>query len=235
MRRLLRPFWWWLDYVYAGWQQARSLFRRHPPHRFSEGDAALPTIVLLPGVYETWLFLEPLARRLNARGYRVVAVPELSFNRMPVLRSAEVVGAALGRHSAENGNTEFLLLAHSKGGLIGKKLLLSGHPRLVGMVAVATPFSGSSYAQFLPSATLRAFSPHDEVLMELLTQQHVNERIVSIYAEFDPHIPAKSAIEGGQNVELPINGHFMLLGNALLGETVERAVADITGATAPNS
>lgn len=224
MRRLLRPFWWWLDYVYAGWQQARSLFRRHPPRRFLEGDTALPAIVLLPGVYETWLFLEPLAQRLNARGYRIVAVPELSFNRMPVLRSAEVVGAALGRLSAEHGITEFLLLAHSKGGLIGKKLLLSGHPGLLGMVAVATPFSGSSYAQFLPSATLRAFSPHDEVLRELLTQQHVNEHIVSIYAEFDPHIPAKSAIEGGQNVELPINGHFLLLGNALLGAAVESAV-----------
>lgn len=235
MRRLLRPFWWWLDYVYAGWQQCRSLFRKRPPRRFSEGDATRPTVVLLPGVYETWLFLEPLATRLNARGYRVVAVPELSFNRMPVVRSAEVVAAALDRFSAEHGATEFVLLAHSKGGLIGKKLLVSEYPGIIGMVAVATPFSGSSYAQFLPSTTLRAFSPHDAVLKELLTQLLANEHIVSIYAEFDPHIPDKSELEGGQNIELPINGHFLLLGNELLAASVERAVAGMPGSGAPNS
>ncbi|RZU66938.1 hypothetical protein EV379_3310 [Microterricola gilva] len=235
MKRLLRPFWWWLDYVYAGWQQWRSLFRHRTPRHFGVGDPELPAVVLLPGVYETWLFLEPLATRLNRRGYRVFAIPELSFNRMPVLRSAEVVAAALRQLSVEHGITEFVLLAHSKGGLIGKKLMVSEHPGLVGMVAISTPFNGSSYAQFLPTSTLRAFSPNDEVLKELLTHLHTNEKIVSVYAEFDPHIPGKSAIEGGQNIELPINGHFLLLGNKLLGDTVEAAVDAIHGTGASNS
>lgn len=235
MKRLLRPFWWWLDYVYAGWQQWKSIFRQRPPHRFGVGDPELPAVVLLPGVYETWLFLEPLATRLNRRGHRVFAIPELSFNRMPVLRSAEVVAAAIARLAAEHGITEFVLLAHSKGGLIGKKLMVSEHPGLLGMVAISTPFNGSSYAQFLPTSTLRAFSPNDEVLKELLTQLHANKNIVSIYAEFDPHIPGKSAIEGGQNIELPINGHFLLLSNKLLGDTVEAAVGAIHGTAASDS
>lgn len=229
MRQIGHLFWWWRDYVYAGWQQLRAVFRRRRPAAFAEGDSALPAIVLLPGVYETWLFLEPLATRLNARGYRVFAVPELSFNRMPVLRSAEVVSAALTRLAEQHGISQYILLAHSKGGLIGKQLMLGepGTAPVVGMVAIATPFSGSSYAQYFPSATVKAFSPRDETLQLLQTQQHVNAHIVSIYADFDPHIPAKSELIGAQNIELPLSGHFVLLGNTLLADTVERAIIDL--------
>ena len=229
MRQIGHLFWWWLDYLYAGWQQTRAIFRRGQPRAFAEGDSALPALVLLPGVYETWLFLEPLAKRLNARGYRVFAVPELSFNRMPVLRSAEVVAAAITRLADEHGIGQFILLAHSKGGLIGKQLMLSetGTAPVIGMVAIATPFSGSSYAQYFPSSTLQAFSPLDETLKSLLTHENVNADIVSIYPEFDPHIPAKSSLVGATNVELPIAGHFVLLGNSLLGNAVERAVTEL--------
>lgn len=229
MRQIGHLFWWWLDYLYAGWQQARSVFRRRQPASFAAGDAALPAVVLLPGVYETWLFLEPLAKRLNARGHRVFAVPELSFNRMPVLRSAEVVAAAITRLAEQHGIGEIILLAHSKGGLIGKQLMLGegGTTPVVGMVAIATPFSGSSYAQYFPSSTLRAFSPLDETLQLLQTQQQVNAHIVSIYSEFDPHIPAKSSLVGATNIELPLAGHFVLLGNKILGNAVERAVTDL--------
>ena len=217
-----------------GRTQPRDCLSRHRrPPAFAEGRAELPPVILLPGVYETWLFLEPLARRLNAQGYRVFAVPELSFNRLPVPGSAEVVAAALGRLAAEHDVGPVILLAHSKGGLIGKQLMVTDAAAehgiaIVGMVAVATPFSGSSYAQYLPSSTLRAFSPQDEVLQGLAAHRHVNEQIVSVYAEFDPHIPAKSALEGAQNIELPIAGHFLPLRNALLADTVGRAVARLT-------
>ncbi|AMB59895.1 esterase/lipase family protein [Microterricola viridarii] len=233
MNRLSRLLWWWLDYVYAGWRQVRSVLRHRRPRDFAEGSAELPAVILLPGVYETWLFLEPVARRLSTRGYRVFAVPELSFNRMPITRSAEVVAACLDRLAAEHGLGRVILLAHSKGGLIGKQLMVMdaappGAVDIVGMVAIAAPFSGSSYAQYLPSATLRAFSPRDSVLMDLLARHDVNARIVSIYSTFDPHIPAKSALDGAQNLELPIAGHFLPLRNPLVGETVERAVAHLT-------
>lgn len=235
MSALARLLWWWLDYVYAGWRQARSVIRHRRPPAFAVGSADLPAVILLPGVYETWLFLEPLGRRLNAAGHRVFAVPELSFNRMPVPRSAEVVADALGRLAARHGLGRVILLAHSKGGLIGKQLMVTDAAAahgisIVGMVAIATPFSGSSYAQYLPSSTLRAFAPQDTVLQELAAHRHANARIVSVYASFDPHIPAKSALEGAQNIELPIAGHFLPLRNALLADTVERAVDTLSGA-----
>lgn len=228
---------WGLDYVYAGVQQARSLAHRRSPTQFDEGDPGLPAIVLLPGVYETWLFLEPVARRLNARGFRVFTVPELASNRMPVPRSAEIVASELRRLQADHGITEFVLVAHSKGGLIGKHLMLdlSGPPHdpqstgaVRGMVAIATPFSGSRYARFMLSRTLRAFSPRDSVVRALLEQLQVNERIVSIYGEFDPHIPGGSGLDGARNIELPVNGHFRILQSELLIATVEQEVSAIS-------
>jgi len=230
---------WGLDYVYAGWQQVRSLSHRRGPDQFDQGDPSLPALVLLPGVYETWHFLEPVATTLNARGFRIFTVPELAFNRMPIPRSAEIVATVLQRLQSEHGVSEFLLVAHSKGGLIGKQLMLdlsakqppTGAPRrpapvdIVGLVAIATPFSGSRYAQFMFSRTLRAFSPRDPVVRALLTHEQINARIVSIYGEFDPHIPGGSALAGARNIELPVSGHFKILKSALVHEAVEREIA----------
>lgn len=232
-----RLYWWGLDYLYAGWQQVRSVLRRSRPQRFDSGDAGLPSIVLLPGVYETWVFLEPLAERLSAAGYRVVPIPELAYNRMPVQRSAEIVAVALELLREKHELGECILLAHSKGGLIGKQLLLADPTgrRIRGMIAIATPFSGSNYARYMPSRTLRAFSPHDAALLNLAGQSSVNARIVSIFAEFDPHIPTGSALPGARNVKLPIAGHFRILGMEQVAVAVEQAVRSLDTPTGTGS
>ncbi|MDD0860013.1 hypothetical protein NHF46_24675 [Arthrobacter alpinus] len=101
-------------------------------------------------------------------------------------------------------------MAHSKGGLIGKSAMLdavlcpdislkydAGTPvpappapvEVLGLVAVATPFSGSPYAKYLLSRTLRDFSPVDAVLLALQADTALNHKIVSIYPEFDPTSP----------------------------------------------
>ncbi|MDD0860012.1 hypothetical protein NHF46_24670 [Arthrobacter alpinus] len=97
MTSLKRLGWWALDYIYAGWQQLASLFRSTVPARYSEGNLVLPAIVLLPGVYEGWLFLEPAASRLNALGFRVFSVPELGLNRRPVPEAAASVAKFLAK------------------------------------------------------------------------------------------------------------------------------------------
>ena len=124
MKRVLRPWWWLLDYLYAGWRQLAAVFRREAPRSYAQGDPALSAIVLLPGVYETWLFLEPAAQRLNAAGHRVFAVPGLGINRRPIPDSAEIVRQRLAALATEHGIERCILLAHSKGGLIGKHLML---------------------------------------------------------------------------------------------------------------
>ena len=245
MTSLKRLGWWALDYIYASWQQLASLFRPQVPARYSEGNSALPAVVLLPGVYEGWLFLEPAASRLNALGFRVFSVPGLGLNRRPVPESAASVATFLTQLGESRGITEYILLAHSKGGLIGKRAMLdavlcsdnslkhdAGAPvpapptqvEVLGLVAVATPFSGSPYAKYLLSRTLRDFSPLDAVLLALQADTALNHKIVSIYPEFDPHIPGGSALAGALNIELPIAGHFRTLQDESLLEAVTHAV-----------
>ncbi|MFF5793173.1 esterase/lipase family protein [Paeniglutamicibacter sp. NPDC012692] len=245
MKRVLRPWWWLLDYLYAGWRQLIAVFRREAPSSYADGDPALPAIVLLPGVYETWLFLEPSAQRLNAAGHGVFTVPGLGTNRRPIPESAEIVRQRLAALSTEHGIERCILLAHSKGGLIGKYLMLDAaaalegdagghHPvEIMGLVAIGTPFSGSIYARYTLSRTIRHFSPTDAVLLSLKNQEAVNDRVVSVFPEFDPHIPGGSALAGALNIELPVSGHFRTLRSGAVLDAVDEAVEHLSGACGP--
>ncbi|MFJ6416788.1 esterase/lipase family protein [Paeniglutamicibacter sp. NPDC091659] len=241
MKRALRPWWWLLDYLYAGWRQLAAVFRREAPRSYAQGDPALPAIVLLPGVYETWLFLEPAAKRLNAAGHRVFAVPGLGINKRSIPESATIASKLLASLHAEHGVDRCLVVAHSKGGLIGKHLMLDSeaagdHPvRILGLVAIGTPFSGSIYARYTLSRTIRHFSPTDAVLLSLKTQEALNDRVVSIYPEFDPHIPGGSALAGALNIEVPVSGHFRTLRSRAVLDAVDEAVVHLAGANGPNA
>lgn len=198
--------WWVLDYGYAVIWQARALFDRTDPGSFRSGTRA--TIVVLPGIYETWRFMQPMMAALHRRGHPVHVVELLERNLSPVIEMAEQVAEHLRRHDL----TDVILVAHSKGGLAGK-LVMSGAAagRVRAMVAVATPFGGSRYARLMPTRTLRALSPADPGILSLAENAVANARIVSIYARFDPHIPEGSELPGAVNVRLDTGGHFRIL------------------------
>lgn len=198
--------WWAADYLYAGYWQVRAFFGRADPASFISGDAA--HIVVLPGVYETWKFMQPLITAMHERGHPVHVVEALRHNRHPVADMAVTVAEYL----EDEGLTDVILVAHSKGGLAGKLTMTgpAGH-RVRSMLAIATPFVGSRWARLLPVRTLRAFSPSDPSIVSLTRQLTVNERIVSVYPVFDPHIPEGSELVGAKNVRLETGGHFRVL------------------------
>ena len=203
---LRKAGWWIADYLYAAFWQVRAVVDRTDPAVFASGDA--PHIVVLPGVYETWKFLQPLVERMHARGHPIHIVDTLRRNERPVVDIAGAVAEFLERH----GLTDVILVAHSKGGLAGK-LVMTGPAgeRVRSMLAIATPFGGSRYARLMLGRTLRAFSPDDPSIKDIARQLTVNERIVSIYAAFDPHIPEGSELAGAKNVRLETGGHFRIL------------------------
>lgn len=204
---ILRNAGWRLaDYAYAGYWQLRATFDHTSPATFASGSAA--HIVVLPGVYETWRFMQPLVEQLHARGHAVHIVDTLRRNERPVADIAVAVAEFLERREL----TDVILVAHSKGGLAGK-LVMTGPAgeRVRSMLAIATPFGGSRYARLMLSRTLRAFSPEDPSIVDIARQLTVNERIVSIYAAFDPHIPEGSELAGAKNVRLETGGHFRIL------------------------
>ena len=211
------------DYAWAADRQARHLLcRATVPSALPTGPGGAAPVVLLPGIYETWEFLGPVASALARAGHPVHAVPALRHNARPVPESADVVAAHLERADLSG----VVLVAHSKGGLIGKRVMLSPTgARVLGMVAVATPFSGSSWARYMLSRALRSFDPRDPVLLALAGELLVDDRITAVYPRFDPHIPETGRLPGARNVELPLAGHFRPLGQRLLVETVVREVA----------
>lgn len=192
--------------MYAGYWQLRATFDRTDATSFASGSAA--PIVVLPGVYETWKFMQPLVAAMNDRGHPVHIVDTLRRNQRPVGDMAGSVADFLER----NDLTDVILVAHSKGGLAGKVVMTGpAGARVRSMLAIATPFGGSRYARLMLSRTLREFSPDDPAIVSLARQRDVNERIVSVYAEFDPHIPEGSELAGAKNVRLDTGGHFRIL------------------------
>nr|NLI49574.1 alpha/beta hydrolase [Propionibacterium sp.] len=177
-----------------------------PPAGASPGCAALP-LVLLPGIWEPWRFLGPLARALRAAGHPVHAVAGLGWNGADLAESAERVVAHLRDADVRGG----VLVAHSKGGLIGKQVLL--HPgsagRVAGLVAVATPFGGSSLSFGALSRTpLGLFAPRGAAIATLTEERAVNRRIVSLAPAWDQVVPEGSVLPGARNVALEAAGHF---------------------------
>lgn len=204
-----RATWAALDWWYAITWQVRSLGpTTADDYRTGDGQP----VVVIPGVYETWHFMRPLMDALHDRGHPVHVLPVLRHNLRPVPASARDVVAYLERWDLRN----VLVLAHSKGGLIGKYAMtqLDDHGRIDRMVAVSTPFAGSGYARLAPVRHLRVFRAADPVLAGLARELDANGRITSVYGVFDTLIPEGSELSGATNVRLPVGGHFRILGDA---------------------
>ncbi|WP_045297737.1 esterase/lipase family protein [Microbacterium trichothecenolyticum] len=253
---------WVADYVYAGRRQLAVLSfpwaigrPRPAPPAWQRGEPGLPEVYLIPGVYEHWTFLRPLGDALASAGHRVRVVHGLGVNRRTIASTSERLAGLLARTPAPDAGR--VLVAHSKGGLIGKHLLVSsgaaaraaaaaaaggdpaegaaattdgGRPLgLVGLVAVATPFGGSRLARLFVVPSIRAFSPKDETILTLGRETSVNGRIVSVFGPWDPHIPEGSALDGATNIAVPTSGHFRVLGARSTARAVLDGIAVLTG------
>lgn len=217
---LARDLWWWAqDYAYALAWQLGGLFAGRPKSYLS-GDGR--PVVVIPGIWESWTFMVPLIRRLHRAGHPVHVIVDLGLNRRSVADTAGVAAEFLRDHDLR----DVALVAHSKGGVIGKYLMtfLDTDSRVALMAAVAAPFTGSAYARYLVLPSLRALSPTDPTTVLLTASTAANSRIVSIFGVFDPHIPEGSALVGATNIELDDGGHFRLLGRASVGAIVVDAV-----------
>ena len=209
---------WLLDYRYALAEQLRGALERTRPENFTSGEAA--PVLIIPGIYESWHFMRPLIAALHERGHPVHVVSLLRRNRRPVVASAGIVAERL-RELDLHG---VVIVAHSKGGLIGKYLMTQLDPdnRVERMVAVSTPFSGSRYARYMPTPSLRDFAAKHPALRALSADERLNGRVVSIFGRFDPHIPEGSILPGAENVRINTGGHFRILGHP---DTIRQVLA----------
>ncbi|MGM0929138.1 MAG: esterase/lipase family protein [Actinomycetota bacterium] len=218
---------WLLDYAYIARQQVRgALAQADPAHYLEDAAPGASPVVVIPGIYESWKFMRPLVEHVHARGHPVHVVEPLGYNAGSIARMAGIVGDYLRRHELEN----VTIIAHSKGGLIGKFVMTTAESagRVQQMVAIATPFSGSRYATFAVTPMVRAFSPKNRVLRQLLANLDVNHRIVSVYSAFDPHIPGGCRLEGGVNIRLESTGHFKIIAEDRVRDIIDQVLAGAT-------
>lgn len=206
---LQKGAWWLQDYLYAAGWQVRGMLSRVQSGSFHQGHRR--PVLIIPGVYENWQFMMPLIQSIHDAGHPVHVVTVLQRNQLDVPAAARMVA----QHLEEAGLRDAAIVAHSKGGLIGKYAMLMLDPgqRINRMVTVCTPFSGSRYARYMLLPSLRIFSPRHPLTLELAREEAINSRITSIYGPFDPHIPEGSVLPGATNIELPTAGHFRILGD----------------------
>ncbi len=227
--RLSRAFVGLADWAYGiGWW-LRAFSRTGTPDAFRDPgpdpDHHTP-LVLLPGIWERWPYLVPLARSLNAAGHPVHLIEALGANGSPLPVAERIVADYL----SEQQLADVILVAHSKGGLIGKLAMLdpSCAERIRGMVALSTPFGGSSLSWPIFGRTpLGVFAPRGAAITELAAQQEVNARIISLQPTHDQVIPDGSRLDGARNVTLEASGHFRPLRDAEVHRVIHELVHEL--------
>jgi len=143
------------DYAYVGRSRLRYWrYGSRPPAPIETVPDAPAPVLLIPGVFETWHYMKPVRDRLVALGHPVHSVPELGFNRHPIPEMAALLAAYVAHRDLRGVR----IVAHSKGGLIGKLLLAgeaeqSGGPgrqpgRFERMISINTPYGGSRLAHY---------------------------------------------------------------------------------------
>ncbi|QIK62167.1 alpha/beta hydrolase [Leucobacter viscericola] len=195
-----------LDYAWAIRTITQGLARNEVPAEYRRGNK--PPVLILPGVLENWTMMRSIADRLNKNGHPIHVLLTLKRNTVSIETGAELAEDYLRDHNL----SDVLVVAHSKGGLIAKQLL-SGEAsdRVRKVITIATPYAGSSLATWFPSRTIRALRPSDPTILRLSSRTVQNDRIVSIFPRFDPHIPSGSSLLGATNVPVSDAGHFRIL------------------------
>lgn len=203
-----------LDWGRAGldWAAAiASKLRRRLARDGGSPSCDIP-VIILPGVLEPWRYLLPLGTWFEEQAHPVHYVTKLGLN----LRGYEDSARHVAELAAEHLITGAVIVAHSKGGLIGKAAMLADETgAIAGMVSVATPFRGSGLARRLqrfgwakrtPFANLFEGAPE---LAGLRGEHEVNARIVSMAPRWDQVVAAESTrLPGATHVDLERGGHF---------------------------
>ena len=217
---------WVLDYCYLAYWMARGLFSRTTPAQLLHppiGSGA--PVLLIPGVYENWRFMQPIAAHLYRAGHPVYVLDKLGYNTGSVEAMAKIVSECLESLQLR----EVVVIAHSKGGLIAKHALANPDTiqRVRHVIAINTPFSGSRYANLFLMPSVRMFMPTGVMITQLALNSAINSHISSLYSVFDPHIPETSHLEGAENIVLPAIGHFRPIGDPRTLETIDRILARV--------
>lgn len=216
------------DYFFAVRKHIEAFVFPNSPDRYMKNaEAGKRPVILIPGVFEKWNFIKDVADELSARGHPIYVLDNnLGYNTKDIPGTAKLVRNLIDDKDLK----DVVILAHSKGGLIGKYALAfyNKNERIKKMIAVATPFGGSKIVRFFPYKVLNR-SPISNDIKLLQEKGDVNDKITSIFGVFDNHVwPLDSCrLEGAKNIQLNIFGHHKILANKDVIRIVTDEVAEL--------
>ena len=203
---------WIIDYTYMLTGLVSMKKYPTPPSEYtSSSKTQTQSILIIPGIAVRWSFMKPLTDYLHRQNYLVHVIPQLRNNMEDIHSSAHIVSNFISQHELIN----VIIVAHSKGGLIGKAAMnILEKDKIKGMVAIATPFSGSSMAKSIPNQSFQELTEESSIVHILESNENVNPRIISIAPKFDNHVRSAngSYLKGAlKNISLPISGHHRIV------------------------
>ncbi len=203
---------WIVDYYYLFRGYLLMLLYKNPPgHYLNFVVKGKVPIILIPGISNKWGFLKNLGDSISRKGHPVYIAPKLQFNFSDIPTSAKIIREIIDKNNLE----KTIIVGHSKGGLIGKYCLIYENKdnKIKGLIAIATPFSGSRLARTSPRKSFKDLMPKSQILQELNFHKEVNSKIISVMPEFDNHVWSDkgSFLQEATNIKIPIKGHHKIL------------------------
>lgn len=174
-------------------------------------------VVLLPGVWGPWESTWSWGEALHAAGYDVRFVPRMTYE----LGDLPGLAATLREEASQQGFEGAVVVAHSKGGLVGKQALVDYPGLFRGLVACGTPFGGAPLARWAPFISrMRNLRPEDRQIRRLGKHTAVNQRIASIQAAWDQNVPMTGFLPGAFCAVVPVRGHNLLLDEPAVAQRI---------------
>lgn len=203
MSRLAHAWWWVQDYAWAGLATASMIAAPSSPEVYRQ-PGGVP-VVVVPGLWERWQYARPLIEALHRAGCDVHVCEDLGRNADPVSAGASRLIELVSRR----GLRDVVVVGHSKGGLIGELAMArDSEHRIRHVVAICTPFSGSSRAGLVPGRPFAELHPRADLITALAVSSGLSARITAFSARYDQHVPEGTRLDGARNRALPARGHF---------------------------
>lgn len=197
-----------IDFAYR--MKGSWRFQGQKPKHFAQSDSRKSPVILLAGMSLRWQFLRHLGIRISLEGHAVYVVPGLGRNFLSVAASAQLIRKLIEK----NDLRDVVIVAHSKGGIVGKYLLIHHNKdkRIKRLIAIAPPFYGSTWARLHKHPVLQELLPGSQFLQELNEHTEVNKRIEVILSEHDNVIvPHTTYLVGGHTVVVKGHGHHHVI------------------------
>lgn len=184
-----------------------KFIKKNPPAEWKNGNTG--DILLVPGFDETWVFLETIGNYFNNKGYKIHTVSTIEPNVKPI---KYCVGEVM-KYIVKNNLTNVIIMSHSKGGIVTKRLLqnTSIEERVKIAFSLATPYGGVHWA-YKWMKNVYEFVYTSEIINEM-EKTRPSKKLINLYPRFDQVVFPKNKLflHNGTNIEVDVVGHAMIM------------------------